>query len=95
MNQMKMLFPLKVMGLKLYIQSFLTNLIFGYLFRRNKEINKCGVCGKSLGDRRIELSITRPSLDYNFEFDEFLCINHAIQTLLAYRSRFKGDNLNE
>lgn len=85
----RMMIPVGLMGLKLYIQSFLTNLIFGYLFR--KEIddspNKCDICNKPLIKRRYEISIVRPDLDYNFEYCNFLCIDHAIQFLYTYKKR--------
>lgn len=86
---MKMIFPVRLMGLKLYIQCFLTNLIFGYTFRKKRNVlpDKCEICGKPLTERRLEISLTRPKLDYNFEFDKFLCIDHAIQFLHAYKKR--------
>ena len=81
--------PVKLTGLKLYIQAFLTDLIFGYSFRkeRNGIPDKCEICGKPLTERRLEISLTRPKLEYNFEFDKFLCIEHAIQFLYTYKKR--------
>lgn len=87
---MKRMFPLSMMGFKLYIQTFLTDLILGHLFRKEKnpnDLDKCEICGKSLKNRRFELSVTKPLLEYNFEMCKFLCVNHAIEILLDYKAR--------
>lgn len=87
----KRMFPVRLMGLKLYVQCFLSNLIFGFFFRkeRNGSADRCEICKKPLIKRRIEVSLTRPELDYCFEFDKFLCIDHAIQFLHTYKRRIK------
>ena len=63
------------------------HLIWFYPFKKETEemITTCAICGKSLKDRRFEISIDRPFLDYESEFDKFLCVDHALQTLLKYR----------
>ena len=88
-------FPLSMMGFKLYIQTFLTDLIFGLFFRKENnldDLDKCDVCGKSLKKRRFELSVTRPLFEYNFEMCKFLCVNHAIEILLDYKARENKEN---
>lgn len=84
---MKPIIPVKLMGFKLYIQIFLEYLINGILFRKEKTDDKCEICGKELSERRYEISITRPKLAYTFEFDKFLCIDHAIQFLHTYKKK--------
>ncbi|BDI54951.1 MAG: hypothetical protein [Asgard archaea virus VerdaV3] len=88
---MKMIVTVSSVGLLVYIRAFLTNLIWGYLFRSaSEEVNtKCHICGKSLVKRRFELCIDRPGLGYESEYDKFLCVEHAIQTLLKYREADK------
>jgi len=82
------IFPLKVMGFWLFVRACLVDLIYGYVFMRFKNGDQCAICGKSLDDRRFELSVDLPSLNYETEFDKFLCIDHAILTLLTYRRKF-------
>jgi len=77
----------KTVGIIIYIRVFLMHLIWLYPFKKvsESEHTKCYICGKSLKERRFELSIDRPELDYESEFDKFLCRKHAIQTLLRYK----------
>lgn len=88
---MRVLFPVRLMGLKLYIQCFLVELIFGQLFRKQKNCDdKCEICGKPLKNKRYEITCQRPEYNYEFEFDKILCINHAIQYLVSKREREEG-----
>lgn len=86
---MKMLVTPSSVGLITYLRVLFTYIIWGYLFRKNDANDCCYICGKSLEERRFELSIDRPRWGYESEYDEFLCIEHAIQTLLKYERREK------
>lgn len=97
---MKQLLPLRVLKFKLYIQCFLVNLILGHLFRKSwygkyDKNHTCAVCGKLLKNRRFEVMIDRPLYDYTSEFDNFLCLNHAIEVLLDYKGRERKGEIIE
>lgn len=84
---MKMLVTPSSVGIITYLRVVLEHLIWGYLFKKAITDDCCYICGKSLEERRFELSIDRPKLGYGSEYDKFLCVDHSIQTLLKY----KGD----
>lgn len=82
----------KIAGIKLYIQLFLTNLLFGVLRLRSlkDDPSKCATCGKPLIEKRFEILIQIPKLDYEFEHDGLYCLDHAIEFLLNYKKRMRG-----
>ncbi len=86
---MKMLVTPSSVGILTYIRVFLECLIWGHLFKKEITDDCCCICGKSLEERRFEVSIDRPKLGYGSEYDKFLCVDHAIQTLLKYRGDAK------
>jgi len=82
-----MLVNVKCVGILTYIRCFLENLIWFFPLKLNfsHDVDKCRICGKPLLKRRFELSIDRPNLGYSCEYDNFLCLEHAIQTLMRYK----------
>lgn len=86
---MKMLVTPKSIGIITYLRVFIEYLIWGYHFKKDITDDCCHICGKPLKKRRFEVSIDRPEWGYVSEYDKFLCVDHAIQTLLKYRMEGK------
>lgn len=81
---MKMIIRPSTVGFLTYVRTFLTNLIWGHLFRKTRSnSDKCAVCEKKL-IRRIEVSIERCDLDYEFEYCHFLCQKHALEIIQLF-----------